>query len=144
MLQRIQSVWLLLAALCFLGQWYPGIALAKSSAAGLGAFEDQQFLSSESYAVLIGSGVTGILCLISIFMYKERVMQILIVAISSLIQMICGVAIPFYTINKLGKMSQFDPGPGLWLTGIGLFLCWMATRSIRKDEALVKSMERLR
>lgn len=144
MIQRIQSLWLLLAGLCFLGQWIPSMVLAKTPATGLGVFSDQIFLSSESYAVLIGSGVSGILVLISIFLYNERVMQILLVAVSSLIQMITGVGVPFYIIQKAGKMSQFDPAMGLWLSGIGLFLCWLATRAIRKDEALVRSMDRLR
>ncbi|MBK9106995.1 MAG: DUF4293 family protein [Saprospiraceae bacterium] len=47
-------------------------------------------------------------------------------------------------IQKAGKINQFEPGIGLWLSGIGLFMCWLATRSIRKDEALVRSMDRLR
>lgn len=144
MIQRIQTIWLLLAALCFLAQWYPAMVLATTPSPGLGVFENQVFHSGESYVVLIGSGVSGILCLVGIFLYNERVMQILLTAVSSLIQMACGVAVPFYIINKLGKMSQFDPGLGLWLTGVGLFLSWMATRAIRKDEALVRSMDRLR
>ncbi|MBK8954687.1 MAG: DUF4293 domain-containing protein [Saprospiraceae bacterium] len=144
MIQRIQTLWLFLAGVCFLAQWKPGMELASTPTEGLSVFADKIYFCSESYVVLIGSGVSGILALIAIFLYNERVMQILLVAVSSLIQMIMGIGIPFYIINKAGKINQFEPGMGLWLSGLGLFLCWLATRSIRKDDTLIKSMDRLR
>lgn len=144
MIQRIQSIWLFLAACCFLAQWYPSLELLRTRTSGQGIFEDQIFYSAESYALLIGSGVTGILALIAIFLYEERVMQILITFLSSLIQMILGVGLPFYLLNKANKIGQFEPAIGLWLIAAGLVFCWLATRAIRKDDMLVKSMDRLR
>ncbi|MBK9106994.1 MAG: DUF4293 family protein [Saprospiraceae bacterium] len=94
MIQRIQTIWLLLAAGCFLAQWMPALVLASTPSEGLGVFADKVFWSGESFVVLMGSGVSGILVLISV-LYKERVMQILLVAVSSLIQMIMGVGVPF-------------------------------------------------
>ncbi len=144
MIQRIQSIWLFLGGLCFLAQWLPNIIIASTRAEGPGVFADLVFYTQESFVLLLGAGVAGLLVLIAVFLYKERIMQILITAVASLIQMLLGIGVPFYQINHAGKMDQFTPGAGLWLTALGLMFCWLATRAIRKDENLVKSMDRLR
>ncbi len=144
MIQRIQSIWLLFGGLCFLAHWLPNIIIATTRAEGPGVFTDMVYYSQESFILLLGSGVSGLLVLVALFLYKERIMQVLITAVASLIQMALGVGLPLYQLNHAGKIDQFTPGLGLWLTAAGLMFCWLATRAIRKDENLVKSMDRLR
>jgi hypothetical protein len=144
MIQRIQSLWLLLSGIGFLIHWWPGIALFKTQQHGDGVFSDGMFYARESYAALIGSGVAGILCLIAIFLYRERIMQTLIVAAACLIQLVFSVGWPYYQVFLAGQSSHSVPGLGLWISVAGLLLCWLAVRAIRRDEALVRSMDRLR
>ncbi len=144
MIQRIQSLWLLLSGIGFLIHWWPGIALFKTQQQGEGVFSDGMFYATESYAALIGSGVAGILCLVAIFLYRERVMQTLIVAVACMVQLAFAVGWPYYLVFRAGQSSQSVPGLALWISVAGLLLCWLAVRAIRRDEALVRSMDRLR
>lgn len=120
------------------------MVLVKTQSPGEGVFSDGQFLSTESLGILIGAGVSGLLSLISIFLFKERTFQILLAAISSLLQLFSVIGWCFLTVSNAGKLNEFAPGPGLYVSMAGIILIWLATRAIRKDEALIKSMDRLR
>ncbi|MBK6545414.1 MAG: DUF4293 domain-containing protein [Saprospiraceae bacterium] len=144
MIQRIQTIWLTLSAFCFLGLWAPSLSVVKTTSASAGVFSDLILYANESMSILIGSGVTGILVFISIFLYKERTFQILLSAGSSLLHLILCVGSPFLLLSKSNKLNEFVPDTGLFLSMAGIVLIWLATRAIRRDEALVKSMDRLR
>lgn len=144
MIQRIQSIWLVLASLSFFGQWIPSMIMVKTLNVGEGYFADKEFYVSESLALMLGSGVSGLLALIAVFLYKERTFQILITALASLTQLIFCVGTLFYVLFKYDKMHDFSPDGGLFLAMAGMIFIWMATRAIRKDQELLKSMDRLR
>lgn len=135
MIQRIQSVWLLLASLCgFLTlkfSFYSGMNEA-------GIYENLTAYHNTLLLVLtIG---TALLALINIFFYKNRKQQIRICLIGIPVQIAC-LAIYFITIRKF-KQGNFD----LWsLFSLGVLVFFiLAVRNIYKDEKLVKSLDRLR
>lgn len=144
MIQRIQTVWLFLAAVCFLSEWIPSMIIVKTLTPGEGVLADQVLYISESMPLLIGSGISGILSLIAVFLYNERTFQILIAALSSMLQLILGIGTCFIILYKTNKLNDFSPQLGFFLTMGGIIFIWLATRAIRKDQEIVRSMDRLR
>jgi hypothetical protein len=141
MLQRLQSVWLLLAAaaaFCSLQfSFYSGNLIAANQAKSFVALNAQSNL-----LLLILSAGVGIASLISIFLYKNRKTQLRIVLVTLLVSIIN--LIMFYMQTK-----KFVPGEGNYnLTAIFAIIVpvflFLAIRGIRKDEKLVKSLDRLR
>ncbi|HEY2722404.1 MAG TPA: DUF4293 family protein [Chitinophagaceae bacterium] len=136
MIQRLQSLWLLvaglLAALTFVFPFYSGNVIID------GKFLNLTASSHLATLILTGALVPG--CLVIIFLYKDRKMQlrwtILALAISLL-----------NIIVYFGQMKKFVSGnlsfAAVIFIAVPLFL-FLAARGIWKDEKLIKSLDRLR
>jgi phosphatidylserine synthase len=135
MIQRIQSLWLLAAAVCsFLTlkfEFYAGTNIEKHPAVLNG-------LSSIVFTIL--TAAIGVAALITIFLYKQRKLQI---RISS----ICFAAAVLLITLYFLKLKNFTAGTiSLWSVfyfAIPVLLI-LAMRGIWKDEKLIKSMDKLR
>jgi hypothetical protein len=141
MIQRLQSVWLLLAAaaaFCSLQfSFYSGNMIAANQAKSFAVLNAQSNL-----LLLILSAGVGIASLISIFLYKNRKTQLRIVLVTLLVSIINLVL--FFIQTK-----KFVPGEGNYnLTAVFAIMVpvflFFAIRGIRRDEKLVKSLDRLR
>jgi len=141
MIQRIQSVYLLLGALCL---------------ASL-AFVDEIWVSqageSQAWyvpAVAIVGAATVIAALIAIFLYKDRSTQIkLIVAVQMMT--LAFLIILFGGQILVGDFTLFEGGTvdvamvlALLLPVSAYVFFYVARRGVRRDIILVKSMDRLR
>jgi len=144
MIQRIQSIYMFLAAICFAALWFPSMILLRTENPGDAYFSDSVFYANESMLIQIGSGVSALMALISIFLYKERGMQIILAAISSLMHMLFCIGACFWSVFKYQKLAEFIPANGMYFSMAGIVLVWLAVRAIRRDQDLVKSMDRLR
>jgi len=152
MIQRIQSLWLLIAAVCaFMSlkfSFYTGNILASDQAqpvlrnlTGVGLTGNTGDVKTElNFISLLLVAATGIVALIAIFMYGNRKMQLRL-SIVALITSALALVYLFIRTNDFtdGTMS---------LTSVFTFLppvfIFLASRGISKDEKLVKSMDRLR
>jgi Domain of unknown function (DUF4293) len=139
MIQRIQTVWLFLAALfaalSYKFPFYTGNIINKEN---VQIYE--KFVASSSFLVLIFTAalVGGTIC--TIFMYKNRKQQIwLTVAAAGL--SIINIILYFSELKKFtsGSMSLTS----VFALAIPVFLV-LALNGIWKDEKLVKSLDRLR
>jgi dipeptide/tripeptide permease len=141
MIQRLQSVWLLLAAtaaFCSLKfSFYSGNMIGENQVKSFVSLTAQSNL-----LLLILTAGAGIAPLIAIFLYKNRKTQLRIVLLTLLVSVINLVL--FFAQTK-----RFVPGEGKYdLTAVfAIFipvLLFFALRGIRRDEKLVKSLDRLR
>ena len=141
MIQRLQSIWLLLAAaaaFCSLQfSFYSGNLIAANQAKSFVTLNAQSNL-----LLLILSAGVGIASLISIFLCKNRKTQLRIV-LTALLVSIINLALFFMQTKK------FVPGEGNYnLTAIFAIMVpvflFFSIRGIRRDEKLVKSLDRLR
>jgi dipeptide/tripeptide permease len=141
MIQRLQSVWLLLAAaaaFCSLKfSFYSGNLIAQNQPKAFVSLTAQ----SNLLLLILTAGV-GIASLIAIFLYKNRKMQLRIVLVTLLVS-ILNLGLYF------AETQKFVPGEGKYdLTAVfAIFipiLLFFAIRGIRRDEKLVKSLDRLR
>lgn len=138
MIQRIQTLWLLLASICAF------ITLRLSFYSGNKIVNNQkQFFSltaNENMLLTILSVAVGIAALILIFLYKDRKMQLrltlLDLAISLLNIYLYFRATKNFIEGKIDWSCIF-----VFLIPVFLFL---AARAIYRDQKLVKSMDRLR
>lgn len=149
MIQRIQSVYLFLAAFCsgllyIFPVWIPESATTESG----------DFLGpvganlSNAHPMLLPFPFVFILVeLVCIFLYNNRKRQIRWLILASCIQLLfLAVSILLISMEtnlvRNFKISEFRLG--FVFPIIAIILNYLAIRNIRKDEALVKSMDRLR
>lgn len=97
------------------------------------------------YGLAVSLTLALLIALISIFLYKNRPLQLKLVKTGTYIQI---VALGFGTgvLFSLGGFGVFlwQELLGVVLLILSLAMYWLAGRNIKKDEELVKSMERIR
>lgn len=155
MIQRIQSVFLLLVGvamvLCItMGSWSK---TAQGQTAELNAFalthtNGGQVVSTTSVVyIAILAAVAAAVAVFSIFQYRNRLRQILLGAINSLIMAGVLALLLYHSFKGADMFAPYDRGQ--YSTGffavVGALLCNMlANRFIRRDENLVRSADRMR
>jgi drug/metabolite transporter (DMT)-like permease len=145
MIQRKQSIWLLLAALINACLFVTNLYTAQTVVNGVTTETNIRVV--EHYPLLIAALVITILPLIDIFMFKNRHRQgrICVGVI------ICTLAFISMVLAKVTNLDKLIPPPtsgsykiGAVLPIVSLILVIMAYIAVRKDEKLVRSMDRLR
>lgn len=146
MIQRIQSVFLLIASLCLGGLYLLPLGGSKLPVAET-AYSDS-LLSLNDYSLLqIIVPIGVVVFLVSIFLFNNRKLQ----SISTLIgAVIIGMVMGFVAMqifqaqDLLTGDNAFLWKPGIALPIVSLICAVLASRAIKKDDNLVKSMDRLR
>ena len=146
MIQRIQSIWLLLASLLsFVSlqtSFYSGNKAITNLTTNLPEQPYTKLTGMSSIFMLIFTIGIALLALITIFLYKTRKLQLRL-ALAGLLESV--VLIVMYYLNS----KKFIPGQGsldrtaLIVMGIPFFF-FLAIRGIYNDETLVKSADKLR
>ncbi len=135
MIQRIQTIWLFLASLCtFLTLKFP---FYSGSTLELPHVELNGQFSIPLMILTVISGTTGA---ISIFLFKNRKLQMRVSIVALLLQIGC---IALY----INAIKQFTTGTfALWsvLSLLVVIFYIMAIMGISKDQKLIKSLNRLR
>jgi hypothetical protein len=91
--------------------------------------------------------VSFIFSVATIFLYKNRLLQIRICTFNVLANIVLIMVIFFFYATRIKTMTMIEPDynyVGMILPLISLAFLVLASRAIRKDEALVKSADRLR
>ena len=136
MIQRIQTVWLLFASACaFLTLKFPFYYIGPHP-----DLASDQFNGTTNMLLLILTSMLGALCLFTIFVFKQRGLQLWLTILAILMS---GLTIFLYFNYKQGYQ-----GGGLALTSVFAFLVpvflFLAAKGIYKDKKLIKSLDRLR
>jgi cytochrome bd-type quinol oxidase subunit 2 len=141
MIQRIQSLWLLLAAvaagLMYKLPIYSGV---------LNTGAPKALLVGQSYLLFIVTAILVVFPLITIFLFKNRSKQKQLIWVTLLLNAVFIGLVwmqvdEFVTANAFTS-SVYKIGAGLPIVSIILLL--LAWTGIRKDEKLIKSADRLR
>lgn len=129
MLQRIQTIWSFLAVLAAVFLFVTG----------------QDIIIFGSFPVLnIACVVLVLIGLLSVFSFKNRKRQILLNTISIIINALL-IGILMYWLLKLSGGIQFpEKGIEPIFSLIAIICLFIANMYIKKDERLVKSVDRLR
>lgn len=131
MIQRIQSVYLFLAAIiCIIFLFVPIATLDAGSVTP----NDNTITSAISIAC-------ALLSFVAIFFYKDRKRQIRFCFIIIALLFVC-LASAYFSLTRLDTDHTITAFIAIPL--IAILFIYLAMRSIRKDEQLVKSMDRFR
>ncbi|MFC2102013.1 DUF4293 domain-containing protein [Bacteroidota bacterium] len=157
MIQRIQTIFLVLAlisgALVFyfpLAEFYHELyGNYKLFATELKSMDPDPKITTSLWftsPLWVTAGVSLLLTLFTIFLYKKRATQLRFVAFNILLNVSFVVMVFIIYSNKITKLTQIEPSyqAGIFFPLVSLVFLILANRFIRKDQALVKSTDRLR
>lgn len=159
MIQRIQSVFLLLVALANAALFFQPLVKFYNEALGyvyhLYVYSMANMVpSSESIfsgTVMLplagGAVLIGVIALITIFMYKNRILQIKLIKFDILLNIIFVVAFFFFYAGAFERKLETLADYNIFMTAlplISLVFLVLSYRSVMKDEKKIRSADRLR
>ncbi len=141
MIQRIQSVWLLLAAVA------TGLLFKMAVYGGeLNVGGTKELLVGQSYLLFIVVAVLTLFQLGAIFLFKNRGNQKKLILLCVLLQLLLvgliWMEVGDFVLANSFKSSVYKPGAVLPLLSVVLLV--LAYSGIRRDEKLIKAADRLR
>ncbi len=146
MIQRIQSVFLLLASASGFGILATSFATTPETVQASTLFSDATYSVSDNIGLLVLFALAGALALAGIFLFKNRQVQMKIgrfAIIANILGFVLAVILFWQDIANLETVNIND-GLGAYLPFSFLVFAILALRFIKKDDTLVKSMDRLR
>ncbi|MEA4916051.1 DUF4293 domain-containing protein [Proteiniphilum sp.] len=150
MLQRIQSIFLLLAAVAMLVASVTPLALFLYNSdqavfKAMGVYMNDQ-LNDSTWGLFVMGVASSVLALLTVFLYKNRMLQIRL-SIFNVIFMIgfyLYLGFILYTLTSAESLQFLKIGIGVIMPVIAIIFSLLAIRRIGADEALVRSLNRLR
>jgi hypothetical protein len=150
MLQRIQTIYLLLAAGCMvLASVLP---LATFTFNGqpvifeaMGFYQNGELLFNTWGLFALGA-ISALLSLVVVFLYRNRILQIRL-TVMNIILMVGFYLFFLFLIfmrNPEADTTFEKIGVGIIMPAIAIILSYLAIRKIGEDEVLVRSLDRLR
>ena len=136
MIQRIQTIYLIISAgisggLIFVFPLWTTLS------------EVQFFAKDELLYLGLFSG-SALLALISIFMFKNRKLQFVLGRLNIILNFILLGLFVYRSLNLSGETDVSEKGIGILLPIFSIVFLVLANKAIKKDEDLVKSVDRLR
>ena len=153
MIQRIQTVYLLIvAALTVIMLFMPLAVLQLENdfytldASGLTTMTTPAELVVPMWALMALASIITLIAFVAIFLYKKRLLQIRFCIFNCLLLIGFYCLLGFYVWKIAGQSDifHFSPRIALGFPLVSLILNYLAIRNIGADEALVRSLERLR
>lgn len=139
MIQRIQSVYLLLASL--VGSSLFALPFASGPVKSEGVLADGYLNINDNIALIILTVLVVLLSFVTIFLYNNRKLQMNLGKLNILITagLFAFAAYLFYTIQSIATV-----GGGLFMPVLVMILIILANKGIQKDDKLVRDSNRLR
>ena len=136
MIQRIQTLYLLLAVV--ISGVLPFVFYLWTDTNG-----NEVFAQSIYYILGLFLG-SVILSLISIFSFKNRKSQFILGRLNIILNFILLGVFVYQSLNLSGETNVSEKGIGMILPIFSIVCLVLANKAIKKDEDLVKSVDRLR
>jgi peptidoglycan/LPS O-acetylase OafA/YrhL len=137
MIQRIQTIYLFstFAVTGILSFFIPLWTMSND--------KDFYFMQSQTYIILLV--LSTALSLLSILSFKKRQNQFVIGRLNIVLNLILLGLFVYRSLNLSGETPAVsEKGIGMFLPVIAIVLLVLANKAIKKDEDLVKSVDRLR
>ena len=136
MLQRIQTVYLLVSVLA-IGALYLWFPVVKDAANNLVIEKNEPLV----LGLMAGS---VLLSLISIFNFKKRKLQFVLNRLNIILNFVLLGVFVYRSLSISGGTLVSEKGIGVLIPIISIVFLVMANKAIKRDEDLVKSVDRLR
>jgi len=144
MIQRIQTIYLLLATIFSGGLIF--LLNLWVSADGIKFYVMDSFSTNNILLIIMSVlfFISSLLTFVTIFQYKKRQLQFVLGRLSILINFILLGVLVYFAQNLSGEINVSEKGIGLLIPIFTIVLVVLANKAIKKDEELVKSVDRLR
>jgi Ca2+/Na+ antiporter len=136
MIQRIQSLYLVIVAL--LSAVLPFFVNLWSDAQGTEIYANNEIMVSVVFYV------SGALALWAIFLFKNRKNQFVVNRLNMILNLFLLGFFVYRSLNLSGETAVSEKGIGMLIPVFSIVFLALANRAIKKDEDLVKSVDRLR
>ncbi|WP_339652000.1 DUF4293 domain-containing protein [uncultured Maribacter sp.] len=136
MIQRIQSFYLLIVAI--LASVLPFFFNLWINIDGIEVFADNEMLISIVFYIIT------VLAIWSIVQFKNRKTQFVINRLNMILNFFLLGFFVYRSLNLSGEISVSEKGIGMLIPVFSIIFLVLANRAIKKDEDLVKSVDRLR
>ena len=143
MIQRIQSLYLLVAGIISGGLTF----VFKLWSTNKEIIFSTDLLNSSSIldkSIPLLYIVSAILSIVAIFLFKNRQLQFVFGRLNILTNLFLLGVLVYLSLTLSGEASVSEKGIGMFIPVITILLVVLANKAIKKDEDLVKSVDRLR
>ncbi|TWO32592.1 DUF4293 family protein [Seonamhaeicola sediminis] len=136
MLQRIQTIYLILAA---------GVSGGLIYVFHLWGLEDGTQVWAKDVSYVFAAFLTSaFFSVVAIFRYKNRKSQFMLGRLNIILNFILLGFFVYQSLISSGEFYGSEKGVGLFIPIISIVFLALANKAIKKDEDLVKSVDRLR
>lgn len=136
MIQRIQTIYLVVVVL--VSALLPFWVNLWSDANGNEIYAQNEILISASFYI------SALLAMIAILLFKKRQNQFVVNRLNLLLNLFLLGFFVYRSLNLSGGTQVSEKGIGMLIPVISIVFLVLANRAIKKDEDLVKSVDRLR
>lgn len=153
MIQRIQSIYLLLAALFMGGLFLQSADLIKIETTTPAALTEMDYYNDkildiyDQNLLMAFALIVVLFALISIFLFRNRKLQITLSRVAMLVVLLFLIMAIYVSYSDLASVMasiNLSPKFGIIFPFTTIVVLILAVRNIKKDDRLVKSMDRLR
>ena len=135
MLQRIQTLYLLIVLIISSGLIF---------AFNLWTIDEVEVYAIDNILAFSLFMLSGVLALASIFMFKNRKSQFVLGRLNIILNFFLLGFFVYRSLNLSGETLVSEKGIGMFLPVLSIVFLVLANKAIKKDEDLVKSVDRLR
>ncbi|HET8839709.1 MAG TPA: DUF4293 domain-containing protein [Flavobacteriaceae bacterium] len=136
MIQRIQSLYLFLVII--LNAAAPFLFPLWKNAEGTAV------LPTEEPFVFLAFVASAVLALITLFLFKNRKLQFVLDRLNIILNFVLLGFFVYWLLIVPGEMEVSEKGIGIFVPILSIVFLVLANKAIKKDEDLVKSVDRLR
>ena len=143
MIQRIQTIYLLLSSIASGGLIFIfNLWISKGEKIFVLDLFSNKSISLQLIPIMFF--ISSILAIVNIFIFNNRKMQFVIGRILILINLFLLGLLIYQSLMISGEISVSEKGIGMFLPILAILPLVLANNAIKKDEDLVKSVDRLR
>ena len=143
MIQRIQTIYLLLSSIASGGLIFIfNLWISKGEKIFVLDLFSNKSISLQLIPIMFC--ISSILAIVNIFIFNNRKLQFVIGRILILINLFLLGLLIYQSLMISGEISVSEKGIGMFLPILAILLLVLANNAIKKDEDLVKSVDRLR
>ncbi|WP_149275053.1 DUF4293 domain-containing protein [Pareuzebyella sediminis] len=136
MIQRIQTIYLLIVIL--ISGILPFWVNLWSNAEGTEIYAQNEILVSVVFYI------SAILALVAMLLFKNRKNQFVLNRLNLILNLFLLGFFVYRSLNLSGETAVSEKGIGMLIPVVSIVFLVLANRAIKKDEDLVKSVDRLR
>lgn len=156
MIQRIQTLFLFVVfVLCLAAFFFPianffasPVYTIELGVLGIKEYADYNMTWPNTILLPVVLGLTGLIAFATIFLYKNRRVQVRLIRFDLLLNIIYLALIFFYYVPELETLTrasaEYITEPGIYFPILSTVFLILANRFISKDEKLIRSANRLR